>query len=58
MAQTDTFRNPVVAFLYERGWRQGFANAGFPGVDAEFELVSKWFEVRVVVGVAFSNVEN
>lgn len=22
VVQTDTFRNPVVAFLYERGWRQ------------------------------------
>ena len=36
VVQTDTFRNPWVAFVYERGWRQGFANAGFPGVDEEF----------------------
>ena len=28
-------RNPLVAFVYERGWRQGFAAAGFPGVDEE-----------------------
>mmetsp|Transcript_96692 Transcript_96692/g.276055 ORF Transcript_96692/g.276055 Transcript_96692/m.276055 type:complete len:204 (+) Transcript_96692:753-1364(+) len=32
--------------------RQGFANAGFPGVDAEFELVSKWFEPVVDKGGA------
>jgi hypothetical protein len=24
-----------VSFVYERGWRQGFAQAGFPGVDQE-----------------------
>lgn len=24
-------RNPLVSFVYERGWRQGFAWAGFPG---------------------------
>lgn len=28
-------RNPLVSFVYERGWRQGFAQAGFPGVDQE-----------------------
>jgi ubiquinone/menaquinone biosynthesis C-methylase UbiE len=43
VVQTDTFRNPLTAFLYERGWRQGFANAGFPGVDAEFELLLDFF---------------
>lgn len=43
VVQTDTFRNPFVAFVYERGWRQGFANAGFPGVDSEFEkLLEFW----------------
>jgi hypothetical protein len=31
-------RNPLVSFVYERGWRQGFAWAGFPGVEREFEL--------------------
>merc|ERR1711965_632186 len=43
MVQTDTFRNPFVAFVYERGWRQGFANAGFPGGDEEFQrLLEFW----------------
>ena len=43
VVQTDTFRNPWVAFVYERGWRQGFANAGFPGVDEEFQrLLEFW----------------
>ena len=26
--QTQLFRSPVTSFLYERGWRQNFANAG------------------------------
>lgn len=43
LVQVDTFRNPLVAFLYERGWRQGFANAGFPGIDAEFDLLLDFF---------------
>jgi SAM-dependent methyltransferase len=43
IVQTDTFRNPLVAFLYERGWRQGFKNAGFPGVDDEFEQLLKFW---------------
>ena len=29
--------NPLVSFVYERGWRQGFASAGFPGADVEFD---------------------
>ena len=28
---------PLTSFLYERGWRQNFKTAGFPGVDLEFE---------------------
>lgn len=35
---TELFRNPLVSLAYERGWRQSFAWAGFPGVDREFEL--------------------
>lgn len=31
----DLFTNPAVSFAYERGWRQGFSRAGFPGVEAE-----------------------
>jgi hypothetical protein len=35
---THTCRNPLISFVYERGWRQGFAWAGFPGVEKEFEM--------------------
>lgn len=42
--QTDTFRSPFVAFLYERGWRQNFDNSGFPGIDAEFIEVNDFFQ--------------
>ena len=35
---TEIFRNPLVSLAYERGWRQGFAWAGFPGVDKESDL--------------------
>lgn len=32
------FQSPVVAWLYERGWRDRFDIAGFPGPDVEVEL--------------------
>lgn len=32
----------VVSFVYERGWRQGFAWAGFPGEAKEFELAMEY----------------
>ncbi|KAK9814213.1 hypothetical protein WJX72_002366 [[Myrmecia] bisecta] len=32
------FQSPLVSFVYERGWRQGFAWAGFPGADEEFQM--------------------
>ena len=35
--QTQMFRSPLIAFLYERGWRQNFRNAGFPGIEKEYE---------------------
>lgn len=38
---TSTFELPSVAFAYERGWRQGFAAAGFPGPDEEFKLARR-----------------
>mmetsp|Transcript_48742 Transcript_48742/g.58998 ORF Transcript_48742/g.58998 Transcript_48742/m.58998 type:complete len:389 (+) Transcript_48742:43-1209(+) len=44
----DLFTSPAVSFAYERGWRQGFAAAGFPGVDREFELVQEYFTPAVV----------
>lgn len=37
-AGTEIFRRPQVSFAYERGWRQGFVWAGFPGVDKEYEI--------------------
>lgn len=39
----DLFTSPSVSFAYERGWRQGFAAAGFPGVDKEFEMAKEYF---------------
>ncbi|CAM9144117.1 unnamed protein product [Ectocarpus fasciculatus] len=38
-----TFQTPLVSWLYERGWRQGFNANGFPGIDEEFRLVSEYF---------------
>ncbi|CAB1102295.1 unnamed protein product [Ectocarpus sp. CCAP 1310/34] len=37
------FQTPLVSWLYERGWRQGFSANGFPGIDEEFRLVSEYF---------------
>jgi hypothetical protein len=39
----DLFTSPSVSFAYERGWRQGFAAAGFPGADKEFEMANEYF---------------
>lgn len=48
--QTDFFRNPLIAFVYERGWRQGFANAGFPGIDKEFSLLKEFWGDDILQG--------
>mmetsp|Transcript_26783 Transcript_26783/g.53432 ORF Transcript_26783/g.53432 Transcript_26783/m.53432 type:complete len:419 (-) Transcript_26783:45-1301(-) len=40
----DLFTSPSVSYAYERGWRQGFAAAGFPGADKEFDMAVKYFE--------------
>ncbi len=40
----ELFRTPLVSFLYERGWRQGFASAGFPGIEKEYDLVMDFFQ--------------
>lgn len=32
----ELFRSPLTSFLYERGWRDNFRTAGFPGIDTEF----------------------
>lgn len=45
----DLFTSPSVSFAYERGWRQGFAAAGFPGPDKEAEMVREYF-VPATVG--------
>ncbi|CAN4103599.1 unnamed protein product [Withania somnifera] len=37
--------SPVVAFLYERGWRQTFNQSGFPGADEEFDMAQEYFKV-------------
>jgi SAM-dependent methyltransferase len=47
--QVGTFRSPFTAFLYERGWRQNFRNAGFPGVDKEYREAAAFFCERGVV---------
>lgn len=36
------FQSPLVSFAYERGWRQSFAWAGFPGADSEFETAQRY----------------
>jgi len=43
-AGTTTFQNPLVGFVYERGWRQSFRNAGFPGPDREFEMAMEFLQ--------------
>ena len=39
----DLFTNPSVSFAYERGWRQQFASAGFPGPDTEAQMAMDYF---------------
>jgi SAM-dependent methyltransferase len=39
----DLFTNPAVSFAYERGWRQNFATAGFPGPDTEAQMAMDYF---------------
>eukprot|EP00249_Psilotum_nudum_P001152 c13491_g1_i1 orf=107-1189(+) len=39
---TELFRNPIVSFLYERGWRQRFKQSGFPGPDEEFKMAQEF----------------
>lgn len=42
-SRTELFRNPVVSFLYERGWRQNFSQRGFPGAEEEFKMAQEYF---------------
>jgi len=39
----EVFRSPIISFLYERGWRDSFRSAGFPGIDAEYKLAREYF---------------
>jgi hypothetical protein len=39
----DLFTSPAVSYAYERGWRAGFAQAGFPGPDVEAEMAGDYF---------------
>ena len=41
--QTGIFRTPLMAWYYERGWRQNFNAMGFPGIDKEFAEASEFF---------------
>lgn len=34
----EIFKNPFVSGVYERGWRQSFSWAAFPGVDIEADM--------------------
>mmetsp|Transcript_6774 Transcript_6774/g.10365 ORF Transcript_6774/g.10365 Transcript_6774/m.10365 type:complete len:429 (+) Transcript_6774:25-1311(+) len=48
---TSTFQNPLVSSVYERGWRQSFARAGFPGPDKEFAIAEDWLKPVAENGV-------
>lgn len=42
---TEFFRLPLISYIYERGWRQGFsAVGGWPGPQKEFELIKGYLE--------------
>ena len=41
--QTGVFRTPLMAWYYERGWRQNFNALGFPGIDKEFAEARDFF---------------
>ena len=52
-AGSQIFRSPFVSFVYERGWRQGFDWAGFPGVDKEFDLLLNLYDRTGKSRIAF-----
>jgi ubiquinone/menaquinone biosynthesis C-methylase UbiE len=43
----DLFTSPAVSFAYERGWRQAFQRAGFPGADREAQMAMDYFEPAI-----------
>eukprot|EP01041_Mallomonas_annulata_P009980 gene9980-20755_t len=38
------FQNPLISGIYERGYRQNFERAGFPGIEKEFLEVDEFFK--------------
>jgi ubiquinone/menaquinone biosynthesis C-methylase UbiE len=44
----DLFTSSSVSFAYERGWRQGFSQAGFPGPDREYQMAKEYFAPALV----------
>jgi 2-polyprenyl-3-methyl-5-hydroxy-6-metoxy-1,4-benzoquinol methylase len=44
---TELFRSPWVSFAYERGWRQNFRRAGFPGPDEEVKMAQDFLKPTV-----------
>jgi ubiquinone/menaquinone biosynthesis C-methylase UbiE len=51
----DLFTSPSVSFAYERGWRQNFATAGFPGPDREAEMAIEYFELPMQMAKSNGN---
>ncbi|KAH9546573.1 hypothetical protein CY35_12G103700 [Sphagnum magellanicum] len=45
--RTELFRSPLVAFVYERGWRQNFNIYGFPGPDEEVKMAQDFLKPTV-----------
>jgi ubiquinone/menaquinone biosynthesis C-methylase UbiE len=41
-SSTSLFQNPAISWVYERGWRQSFSWAGFPGADIEYDAAQAW----------------
>eukprot|EP00752_Nemacystus_decipiens_P011491 g10203.t1 len=46
------YQGRVVPWLYERGWRQNFNAAGFPGIDEEFRQAAEYFSTTGADGGA------
>lgn len=44
---TEIFRNPLVSFIYERGWRQGFESFGYPGPEEEVKMANEYLKPAV-----------
>ena len=42
LSGTSLFETPLVSNVYEKGWRESFAWAGFPGKEKEFETAMKF----------------